>query len=509
MIGFGVFEDARRRISPTKVPIDRKALLNFSKMGKNPLCHHNTMETKNKNSVLNRRQFISRTTLAVGAATLSFPYVGRVLGANERINVACIGVGGKGDSDSSNAAHAGGNIVALCDVDSNTLDRKSKQFPQAKRFRDYRKLLDEMGDQIDAVTVSTPDHNHGQASIRAMKMGKHCFCQKPLTQTVYEAREMRKLAKEKNLATQMGNQGSAESGLRRAVEVVQAGVIGNPKELHVWSNRPIWPQGIPRPEGQDPVPESLDWDVWLGPAKFRPFKKDVYHPFKWRGWMDFGTGALGDMACHTVNMPFRALKLGYPNVVECEVTSRLYYPETYPKTSRIRYEFPEREGLPPVKFWWYDGNPTDPLQPLRPDAEDCREIISMMGKLPGSGALIIGDKGKLFSPDDYGARFFVALKGEEDFLDGNKHPACKDVPQSIPRSPGHVEEWFRMMKDGTPAYSNFDIAAYLTEIILLGCVAMKVGEGHRMEWDGPNMKSPNIPEAAKFVRRENRQGWEA
>jgi len=459
-------------------------------------------------NALTRRQFLNRTSTAIGTAALAFPFVGTVLGANDRIRVACIGVGGKGDSDSSDAARCGGEIVALCDVDKGTLAKKAKQFPNAKQYQDYRKLLDEMGKDIDAVTVSTPDHNHGVASIRAMKLGKHCFCQKPLVQTVAEARMMRQLANEKKLATQMGNQGSAENGLRRAVEVVQAGVIGKPLELHVWSNRPIWPQGLERPAGEDPVPETLDWDAWLGPVAFRPYKKGTYHTFAWRGWFDFGTGALGDMACHTVNMPFRALKLGYPNVVEYEIGSR-FYPETFPKTSRIRFEFPERDGLPPLKFWWYDGNPDDALKPLRPHAEAAREIIATEGKLPGSGALIIGEKGKLYSPADYGARFYLAMKGEEEFKSGDKHDAAKDVPQSIPRSPGHMQEWFRMMKDGTPAYSNFDIAAYLTEIILLGCVALRVGEGYRMEWDGPNMKSTNLPQAAQFVSRKNRPGWEA
>ncbi len=471
-----------------------------------------TLDTLIKPSSLTRRQFLSRTTLALGAVTCSFPYVGRVLGANDRVNVACIGVGGKGDSDSSDASKCGGNIVAICDVDQDILGKKAKQFaekfPHLKQYSDYRKLLDEVGKDIDAVTVSTPDHHHGVAAIRAMKMGKHCFCQKPLVQTVNEARIVRQLAKEKKLATQMGNQGSSEPGLRRAIEVIQAGVIGNPLELHVWSNRPIWPQGLDRPQGQDPVPPTLDWDLWLGPAPKRPFKKDVYHPFKWRGWFDFGTGALGDMACHTVNMPFRALKLGYPNVVECELASR-FYPEAFPKTSRIRFEFPEREGLPPIKFWWYDGNPTDALRPLRPDGEAVREVISTYDKLPVSGALIIGEKGKVFSPDDYGAKFFVAMKGKDEYVAGDQHEACKAVPQSIPRSPGHMEEWFRMMKDGTPAYSNFDIAAYLAEVILLGCVALRVGEGKRMEWDGPNMRSPNLPEAAQFVKRSNRHGWEA
>jgi predicted dehydrogenase len=471
-----------------------------------------TPETLVKTNTFNRRQFLNRTALTAGAITLSFPYVGRVLGANERINVACVGVGGKGDSDSSDAASCGGNIVAICDVDKNTLDHKAEQFsgkfPGLKKFQDYRKMLDEVGKDIDAVTVSTPDHNHGVAAIRALKLGKHCFCQKPLVQTVYEARTCRQLAKEKKLATQMGNQGSAEPGLRRAVEVIQAGLIGNPLELHVWTNRPIWPQGIDRPTGEDPVPPNLDWDLWLGPAQRRPYKKDVYHTFKWRGWYEFGTGALGDMACHTVNMPFRALKLGYPNVVELELASRTY-PETFPKTSRIRFEFPEREGLPPLKFWWYDGNPDDALKPLRPHAKAIREIVTTYDELPVSGALIIGEKGKIFSPDDYGAKFFVSLKGKDEYISGDQHEACKAIPQSIPRSPGHMQEWFRMMKDGTPAYSNFDIAAYLAEVILLGCVALRVGEGKRMEWDGPNMQSPNLPEAARFVKRANRAGWEA
>ena len=465
-----------------------------------------------------RRQFLTRTTLAVGAASLSFPFVGRVLGANDRINVACIGVKGKGDSDSTDAARCGGNIVAICDVDTNHTAQKAAQlakdfpgkFSDIKKYQDYRKLLDEMGKDIDAVTVSTPDHNHGVAAIRAMKMGKHAFCQKPLVQTVYEARTVRNLAKEKKLATQMGNQGSASDKLRRAVEVIQAGVIGKPLELHVWTNRPIWPQGLDRPAGEDAVPANLDWDLWLGPAPKRPYKSGVYHTFNWRGWFDFGTGALGDMACHTVNMPFRALKLGYPDVIECEAASEIHA-ETFPKTARIRFEFPAREGLPPLKFWWYDGNPGDKSQaPFRPPEEATKEILSSYReKLPTSGALIIGEKGKLFSPDDYGESFFVSMKDAPDYVNGAQSPFCKSVPQTIPRSPGHMQEWFRMMKEGTPAYSNFDIAAYLAEVILLGCVALRTGEGKYMKWDGPNMTSPNLPEAAQFVKRENRPGWEA
>jgi predicted dehydrogenase len=466
--------------------------------------------------ILSRRQFLRYTTLAAGS-TFAFPYVGQVLGANGKIGVACIGVGGKGDSDSESVGRMGGNVVALCDVDLNTLNNKAKKYPDAKKYQDFRKMLTENEKDIDAVTVSTPDHVHGVAAMMAMKMGKHVYCQKPLTQTVWEARELRRLAKEKKLCTQMGNQGSAEGGLRRAVEVIQAGVIGNPRELHVWSNRPIWPQGIDRPRGEDPVPDTLNWDLWLGPAQNRPFKSGVYHGFSWRGWFDFGTGALGDMACHTVNMPFRALKLGFPNVVEYELGSR-FYPETFPMTSRIRFEFPEREGLPPLKFWWYDGNPDarsgihrgDFIQPLRPHAGVTKEIVTMRDGLPGSGCLVIGDKGKVFSPDDYGSQFYILVGNEKEFKSGNSHEACKEVPQTIPRSPGHDQEWFNAIKEGKPelAYSNFDVAAYLAEVILLGCVALRVGEGRKMQWDGPNMKSPNIAEAEQFVKRQNRAGWD-
>ncbi|MFI5378088.1 MAG: Gfo/Idh/MocA family protein [Tepidisphaerales bacterium] len=465
------------------------------------------------------RRDILRASAITAAATIAFPHVitAQVSGANDKIRVASVGCGGKGDSDVDQvASRPGAEIVALCDVDENTLNKKAQKFPKAKLYRDFRKMFDEMAKSIDAVTVSTPDHCHGIVAGTAMKLGKHVYCQKPFTQTVYEARTLRKLAKDMKVATQMGNQGSAGNGLRRAVEVIQAGIIGNPLELHVWSNRPIWPQGIPRPAGEDPVPPTLDWDLWLGPAAQRPFKKGVYHGFNWRGWFDFGTGALGDMACHTVNMPFRALKLGYPNVVECEATSQMF-PETFPKTSRIRFEFPEREGLPPLKFWWYDGNPGDPST-FRPKPELTKDILvvkSENGRLPGSGALIIGDKGQVFSPDDYGSQFYVKLTEDAKFKGGDNHEAVKAVPQSIPRAPGPggddekmKNEWFRMMREGTPGYSNFDIAAYLTEIILLGCIAMRVGVGRKMDWDGPNMKSTNIAEAAQFVKRNNRAGFD-
>ncbi len=472
----------------------------------------------------NRRDFLKKSSLA--AAVMAAPYIGRAQGANDRIRVASVGVGGKGDGDSQQAFNVGGEMVAICDVDSNNLTSRDKRFKEsaqkenrtydAKMYSDWRKMFDQMGDKFDAVTISTPDHLHGLVAARALKMGKHVYCQKPLCQTVWEARELRRLTSEKKVATQMGNQGSAGDGLRRSVEVIQAGIIGDPKELHVWSNRPIWPQGINRPPGEDPVPGTLDWDLWLGPAAYRPYKEKTYHTFAWRGWYDFGTGALGDMACHTVNMPFRALKLGYPNVVELELASRIY-PETFPLTSRIRFEFPEREGLPPLKFWWYDGNPRGGaiVNPCRPSADLVREIVTQRGELPASGCLIVGTKGKLFAGDDYGSSFQVMMNDEKEYTQSDRHEAVKAVPETLPRHHSRdtdtamKKEWFAAIKGGPPAYSNFDIAAFLTETILLGCVALRTGVGHRLEWDGPNMRATNAPEAEQFVRRHNRAGWEA
>jgi len=451
-----------------------------------------------------RRKFIFQvSTTAAGAVLLpglSARLRAATKSANDKLNVAVIGAGGKGASDTDSVAKLGENIVALCDCDQRTLDGRGEKYPKATKFQDYRKMLDKMGKEIDAVIVATPDHHHAPAAIMAMQMGKHAYVQKPLTHSVYEARRMREVAKEKKVATQMGNQGSAEPGLRRAVEVIQSGAIGSVNQVHVWSNRPIWPQGIPRPEGQDPVPETLDWDLFIGGAPMRPFKKDVYHPFKWRGWVDFGTGALGDMACHTANMPFRALKLGYPNEIEAE--SDGFNGETYPKSSKIRFEFPARQGLPALTFWWYDGG----RKPSDDTAEKVLDYIATQKdkdgkprarKLPGSGCLLIGDKGHLFSPDDYGAQFFMLPQSN---FEGYQGPA-----ETIPRSPGHYKEWVEACKGGPAAYSNFDIAAYLTEIILLGCVALRTGK--KLEWDGPKMRAKNAPEAAQFVKRVYRKGW--
>ena len=484
----------------------------------------------------NRRRFLQTATLATGAVVFGVPALVRGQNLNSKLNIACIGAGGKGASDTDHCS--GENIVALCDVDSVRCAEQVKKYPAAKFHRDFRVMFDEMGKGIDAVIVSTPDHFHAVAESAAMRLGKHVYGQKPLAQTIYEARYLRDLAHETGVVTQMGNQGSAADGLRRAVECIQAGLIGQVSQVHIWSNRPIWPQGMGRPEGSDPVPASLDWNTWIGPAPMRAYKKGVYAPFNWRGWLDFGTGALGDMACHTVNMTFRALNLGYPTEIEATPFGGMNK-ESYPIGSKIRFQFPARKTkLPathktffhhhdileqaPVTLWWYDGGqPTsDPKArgghdgSSKPPQELTADIAEMLGEIPGSGALLIGDKGTVFSPDDYGENFFVKLNGEKKFTHYKKSPAVALIPQVIPRNPfvgdndarQHLE-WIAAIKDNKPerCYSRFAIGAQLTEIMLLGCVSLRVGQ--KIKWDGPNMKALNCPEAAQFIKRDNRDGW--
>jgi hypothetical protein len=462
---------------------------------------------------MNRRQFLYYSAVAAAGVSAFRGQAAprpRLLGAGEKLRLACIGAGGKGESDIECCGAE--EIVALCDVDERKAAKARKNFPKAAFYFDWRELLDKEAKNIDAVTVSTPDHLHGVIASAAIKLGKHVYCQKPLTQTVFEARYLSKLAQEYGVVTQMGNQGSSADGLRRAVEVVHAGVIGPVKQIHVWSNRPIWPQGLRRPAGADPVPPELKWDLWLGPAPVRPFKEHVYHTFNWRGWFDFGTGALGDMACHTVNMPFRAAKLGYPSSVELIDHSELF-PETYPKTSKIRFVFPAREGLPETEFFWYDGSPKDEqVKPLRPGPELTSDIKELQDEVPPSGALLIGEKGRIFSPDDYGTRFFIRLNDEKELVPSGSHAAVKGVPVTLPRNehPGSEDpkqhlEWIAACKGGPIPYSNFGFAAYLTEVILLGCIALRVGK--KLEWDGPNMRATNAPEAAHFVQRNYRKPW--
>lgn len=481
-----------------------------------------------------RRQFIRYGAMAAAGAAVSGPFLLRGQNLNSQLNIAQFGLGVKGMSDAQ-CIFFKENLVAVCETDS---DRSAllKQFvPGVKVYKDFRDLLDKEK-SLDAVDVAVPDHNHAVILAQAIKMGKHAYCQKPLTHDIAEARAIRDLARQYKVATQMGNQGSAADTLRRAVELVQGGLIGPVHQAYVWSNRPIWPQGMVRPTDVDPAPANLDWDLWLGTAPNRPYKKEwaeaqltekmnalhmspdnyqaqflhfsknLYHSFNWRGWFDFGTGPLGDMGCHTINWPFRALKLGYPT--EVEASSSGLKPEMYPDSSRIRFEFPAREGLPAVTFHWLDGGNVPP-------AEVTEDIVAMIGRLTPSGCIMVGEKGRIFSPDDGDneLRVFVKLKEDREWVYVGKHPAALAIPQTLPRNAfevadgtdmRHHQEWFAACKDGKHdvPYSNFDIAAYLTEIILLGCVAMRAGE--KLEWDGPNMKATNTQAAALFIKREYR-----
>jgi predicted dehydrogenase len=457
-----------------------------------------------------RRDFLRSSTLAgvgfwVGGASTGV----NAKGPNDKIGFAAIGVGGKGSGDCDQAASLG-NLVAICDIDDNHLNAKAAKFPEAKKYNDYRKMLEEMGSKIDAVTVSTADHTHACASVMAMKMKKHVYCQKPLTHSVYEARRMREIASEMKVCTQMGNQGTAENGLRRAVEIIQAGVLGPIREIHVWTNRPVWDQAptiMARPKEMD-VPKHVHWDLFLGPAQERPYNR-VYHPFSWRGWWDFGTGALGDMACHTGNMAFMACKLGYPTSAWAEAGD--LNPETCPTWARVVLEFPSRGDMPPLKWFWYEGREggrhnKDGKRILPPD-EILSRVLKPGQKLSDSGSLLVGDKGILFSPNDYGASYqYIGADSKE------LEEAARKVPERLPRNgkgdQGMKNEWVEAIRQNNPkiAMSNFDYAGMLTEAVLLGNVAMRCGK--KLDWNGPELKATNCPDAAQYIKREYRSGFE-
>jgi predicted dehydrogenase len=431
----------------------------------------------NHKAVIDRRKFGAHSAATLAGLTLGV-WTGTACSEskspNEKLNIGCIGVGGKGWVDMHGVASE--NIAAICDVDEQRLEKAAAKFPAAKKFADFRKLLERK--DVDAVTVSTPDHTHAVASIGAMKLGYHVYCQKPLAHSIYEVREMIRTAREQSVATQMGNQGHSESGSRRMVEWIQAGGLGPVREVHVWSDRPIWPQGIDRPKGSKPTPSHLNWDLWLGPASYRPYN-DGYHPFKWRGFWDFGTGALGDMACHNMDAAFWALKLVAPTVVEAESSG--VNSETAPKWSIIRYQFPQRGALRPVTLTWYDGGKKPPAD-LAPGQ-----------KLGTNGSLIVGDSATLFTPHYWGEGQIV------------KGSAAAKPEATIPDSPGHYQEWINACKGGPAALSNFDNAGPLTEMVLLGNIALRTGK--RCRWDSENLKMEGLPEADQLIHPEYRAGW--
>jgi predicted dehydrogenase len=443
---------------------------------------------------LSRRAFLGTT-----AAVSTFLVLPRQLlgapgqpGPNSKLNIAGVGIGGQGHSDLKDVSSE--NIVALCDVDWDYASKVFEEFPKAKRYKDFRQML-EQEKSIDAVTVATPDHNHAIVSITAIKMGKHVYCQKPLTRTVYEARAVAKAAREAKVATQMGNQGMAFEGNRLINEWLADGAIGAVREVHVWSDRPThrgklplwWAQGIERPTDTPPVPDTLDWNLWLGPAPRRPYHP-AYVPFRWRGWWDFGSGGLGDMGIHNLAPVFSALNLGAPESVYASSTP--VFPETVPMAAVVHYKFPARGDRPAVALHWYDGG----ILPPRPEEldEDERNLD------PEDGVIFVGDKGKML---------VTGWGGEQPRLIPEKrNQEYKRPPETLPRSIGHHNEWIQACKTGSPTRSNFDFAGPLTETVLLGSVCVHNG-GEKLLWDAVDGKITNVREANNLLHYEYQGGF--
>ena len=411
---------------------------------------------------------------------------------NEKLNVAGIGVGGKGMQDIMSYSRE--NVVALCDVDWERAAEAFYRLPDAKQYQDYRKMFDEMGDQIDMCTIATPDHTHAPAAYMAMKLGKHVYVEKPMTHTVAEARLLTKTAREMGVATQMGNQGHSGNGVRDLAEMLWSGAIGHVKEAHIWTDRPggRWPHGGPAtPPPGEPIPEKLDWDLWLGSAAEREYNK-LYAPFKWRGWIDFGCGALGDMACHIMDPAFFALKLGEAATFSVEpVQQENANDQTWPTNAIVKYSFPARADMPPVDIYWYENG----LLPERPaEIPEGQQLGD--GK---NGSLFVGENGYL-TAGEYG--------GTARLLPDERMADYTPPPQTLPRVGGanHYRNFLDACKGGDAAVSNFDYAGPFTEMVLFGNVALRMNK--KLDYNIADMKVLNDNDAAKYLSKEYRSGWE-
>ncbi|HYK92252.1 MAG TPA: Gfo/Idh/MocA family oxidoreductase [Acidobacteriota bacterium] len=444
---------------------------------------------------ISRRSFLNTAAAAPGA----FVIVRRdVLGGkgrvppSDKLNIAGVGIGGQGAWDLGQVNTE--NIVALCDVDWDYAARTFNRYPDAKKYRDFREML-EKEKNIDAVVVGTPDHVHAVVSMMAIKLGKHVYCEKPLTRTVQEARSIGKAAREAKVATQMGNQGMAFEGNRLITEWIEDGAIGKVHEVHAWSDRPThsgkkplwWAQGIDRPAETLPVPASLDWDLWLGPATFRPYNP-AYAPFRWRGWWDFGSGGLGDMGIHNLAPIFSTLKLGAPTCVDA--CSTAVYEESLPLASIVHYEFPARADQPPVRLHWYDGG----MMPPRPDELEEGENLNRE-----DGIIFVGDKGRMLV-EGWGGN-------NPRLIPKSRNEEYVRPPKILPRSIGHHKEWLEACKSNTPTRSNFpDFAGPLTEAVLLGSICVRMG-GEKLMWDSENLKVTNLSKANEYIHYPYRKGW--
>ncbi|GIW96858.1 MAG: oxidoreductase [Pirellulaceae bacterium] len=422
-----------------------------------------------------RRGFLQTSgTALLGIGVHTMTARARPRAANDKLQVACIGTANRAASDIEGVA--GEAIVALCDVDRNYLDRKRMEFPDARPYGDYRELLDKEADRIDAVVIGTPDHHHAPATLLAIRAGKHVYCEKPLTHTVEEARMVTEASKAAGVATQLGTQIHSGDNYRRVVEILQSGAIGEVTDVHVWVGK-AWGGGERPEQGEEP-PEHLNWDLWLGPAPWRPFASGRYHPAQWRRWWDFGQGTLGDMGCHYMDLPFWALGLSYPTEIEAEGPE--VHPETAPLGIVVRYRFPAAPGRGPVQLTWYDGNRIP------------RHIEGQPVK--ANGVMFVGSEGMMFA--DYTSyRLFPA----------DKFANYQPPPPTIASSVGHHQEWLNACRDGTPTGCDFSYSGPLTEAVLLGNVAYR--SGRKVRWNAAELRADH-PDAQRFVTKSYREGWD-
>ena len=456
-----------------------------------------------------RRAFLATASVAGGAALSGgcFNLFGRggrsvaLRGADRRLAVGLIGVGGRGAANLAAACEADVTVAALCDIDETALlaarEKVSKRSPGVRLYRDFRVMLD-AEKTLDAVILSTPDHGHGVQISWALQKGCHVYVEPPAVRTLAELRHVRAQAQACGAVVQVGDSVGASEEYRRASEVLQSGLLGAITEVHVWTSRPVWPQGIRRPEGSDPVPATVDWDLWLGGAPSRPFKSKVYHRFNWRGWTDFGTGALGDAGGPAMGLAFRVLRLGAPVAVEAtEIAERLQ--ETYPKSSEVRYAFDARgKHLPAVSLQWYDGG-RKPAEELMP------QVLATYGQVPSSGCLFVGEKGLWVTTDETGTRHALALRGEQRVWDFEKHEACLAVPKTELRVKSPLQAFFDVLLNGGKPDSGLEAAAPVTECVLAGCVAQRVPG--RLEWNSRKGRFARREDANLLVTPMFRDGW--
>ena len=449
-----------------------------------------------------RRSFLKNSAAALGSAAFSGPLIlsGAEVGstaANSKLNLAVVGCGGQGRGVMRNLLSHGANLVALCDPDTAMIDKAradalksgGEATKDANAYEDYRRLLDNTL-SVDAGLVATPDHWHAHLCKAFMKAGKHVYCEKPLTHSVAEARELRELSRTSNVVTQMGNQGSASESLRRCTELIRAGVLGQIREIYECGIAGTANEGSAK--GEDPVPQGFNWDLWVGPSAMRPFKKDVYHPFRWRDWFDFGNGRLADFCCHAINLPMRALDLSYPE----KIVVNMQDGKQIADKAEVEFHFPARGSLPPVTLHW-QGNGKPPAEALKP-------LSDVYGDRAPKGVLIVGEKGCIHT-SHWNTGGKIRLNGEPRLSDVLKHDATKHISKTLPRTENHGKEWLDACRGEGKTFSDFDIGGQLTEIGLAGVVGIRTGKS--LDWDGEKMEATNAPEAARFVHTEYRTKW--